>query len=125
MSSNFIPVWNRDNVKFNHHENIQNNFRMLIIGPSGWRKTYLLLQMLLQPNYLDYDNLLIFSPTISQSEFKLLESGFSNCLTKEDIIEIFKNQNSCDEEISIDSICEKVKDKYYSCLLYTSDAADE
>ena len=63
MSSNFNPVWNRDNVKFNHHENIPNNFRMLIVGPSGCGKTYLL-QILLQPNYLDYDNLLIFSPCL-------------------------------------------------------------
>ena len=46
MSVKFNPVWNRDNIKFNHHGNIPNNFRMLIVGPSGCGKTFLLLQML-------------------------------------------------------------------------------
>ena len=112
MNIEFNPVWNRDNIKFNHHKNIPNNFRMLIVGPSGCGKTFLLLQILLEPNFLDYNNLIIFSPTISQNEFKLLDSGFSNCLNKKDIIEIFNTQHTFDNDLSIETICEKIKDKY-------------
>jgi len=110
-SVDFDPVWKRDNIKFNHHKNIPNNFRMLIVGPSGCGKTYLLLKMLLQPNYLDYENIIIFSPTITQSEFKLLEYAFNNCLTKKDIIDIFDTQFTFDQEMTIASIVENIKEQ--------------
>ena len=58
--NNFIPVWNRDIDRFNHNPNIPESFRMLIVGPSNSGKTVLLNKILLTPNYLDYNNLIIF-----------------------------------------------------------------
>ena len=41
-------------MEFNHHENIPQSFRMLIVGSSGCGKTQLLFKMLLT---LYFDNL--------------------------------------------------------------------
>jgi len=89
----FEPVWNNNIIKFNHHKNLPNSFRMLIIGPSNCGKTYLLLKMLLTPGFIDYDSLTVFSTTINQPEMILLKTAFDEGLTKENIIEIFQNQD--------------------------------
>ena len=35
MLKGFIPKWDNDTVKFNHHPNIPESFRMLLVGSSG------------------------------------------------------------------------------------------
>ena len=30
-------TWNKNKVSFNHHPNIPESFRMLIMGPSNWK----------------------------------------------------------------------------------------
>lgn len=42
--------------------------------------------MLLQPGFIDYNTLHVFSPSLFQDEYKLLLSGFKNKLTKADLI---------------------------------------
>ncbi len=49
--------------------------------------------MLLTPNFLDYDNLIIFTKSSFQPEYQLLSQGFNAGLKKEDIIGLFKLQN--------------------------------
>jgi len=98
-------TWNKDKVKFNHNPNIPESFRMLIVGPSGCGKTNLLFNMLLSPKFLDYNNLIIFSKTISQPEYQLLYHGFKNGLSKESINHIFINQDKLSKELSIQDIC--------------------
>ena len=90
---NFTPIWNNNQMKFNHHPNLLNSFRMLIVGSSGCGKTFLLLKMLLTPNFMDYNNLIIFSTTINQPELQLIKLAFEQKLTKEAIINIFNNQD--------------------------------
>ena len=58
---------------------------MLIVGPSGCRKTNLLLGMLLTDNFLDYDKLTIFSKTITQPEYQIILNGFENNLSEKSI----------------------------------------
>ena len=65
-----------ERIIFNNHKNLPNSFRMLIIGSSGCGKTTLLFQMLLEPNFIDYNNLLIFTTTSEQQEYQLLFHGF-------------------------------------------------
>ena len=98
-------TWNKFRVKFNHHENLPQSFRMLIVGPSGCGKTSLLFDMLLKENFIDYNNLIIFSKTIDQPEYQLLYHGFKNNLSKEDISLIFENQDAFHEPIP--NICEE------------------
>jgi len=77
---------------------------MLIVGSSGCGKTNLLLRMLLTDNFLDYDNLIIFSKTLSQPEYQIILNGYENNLSKKSIRYIFNNQESLfsqDDEKSI------------------------
>ena len=67
-----------DRMTFDHHPNLPNSFRMLIIGSSGAGKTALLLQMLLEPGFIDFENIIIFTTTPNQQEFQLLYHGFRN-----------------------------------------------
>ena len=53
--------------------------------------------MLLTPNFLDYDNLIIFTKSSFQPEYQLLSQGFNAGLQKEDIIGLFKLQNKLND----------------------------
>ena len=99
-------IWNKNKMEFNHHENIPQSFRMLIVGSSGYGKTQLLFKMLLTPGYLDYDNLIIFSKTISQDEYQILYHSFLNKLSKESVNKIFEEQDQFDSILTIKEICE-------------------
>ena len=96
----FNPVWKNKNI-FNNNENIPSSFRMLIIGQSNCGKTNLLFRLLLTPDFLDYNNLIIFSTTIHQDEYQLIYHAFNNNLSKETIIEIFNNKYSFKDNFSI------------------------
>ena len=80
-------------MSFNHHPNLPSSFRALLIGSSGCGKTCLLLQMLLEPGFIDYNNLIIFTTTPEQQEYQFIKHGYENNLTKESIASIFKNQD--------------------------------
>ena len=53
----------------------------------------LLLDKFQGDDYLDYDNLYLFSTTLFQPCYQALINGFENGLTKKDIRECFKKQN--------------------------------
>ena len=63
---------------------------MLIVGSSGCGKTNLLLRMLTiggynpltksQDNFIDYDNLIVFSKTLNQPENQIILNAFENNL---------------------------------------------
>ena len=112
MTEDFNPVFKINKTKFNHHLNLPRCFRMLIVGSSGCGKTNLLLRMLLTDNFLDYDNLIIFSKTLSQPEYQIILNGYENNLSKKSIRYIFQNQESLfseqgGDEKSIDEVIEQ------------------
>ena len=47
--------------------------RRLIIGKSGCRKTKLLINLLLRPGWLDYNNINIFGKSLLQPEYHILK----------------------------------------------------
>ena len=56
-------------------------------------KTTLLLNLLLKPGWLDYDHLCVFGKSLHQKEYKILKAAFENGLSKEQITNIFDNQD--------------------------------
>ena len=65
----------------------------MIIGKSGCGKTTLLINLLLRPSWLDYNNINIFSKSLFQPEYHILKKAFEEKLSKEVIIRLFENQN--------------------------------
>ena len=71
---------------------LPNNTRGLLIGKSNCGKTTLLLNLLLQPDWLDYNHLYVFGQSLHQQEHKILKKGFEIGLDKNQISNLFMNQ---------------------------------
>ena len=68
------------------------SLRGLIVGRSNSGKTILLLNLLLRKDWLDYNNLLIFGNSLHQDEYQILKKGFEKKLGKEQLLNLFNNQ---------------------------------
>lgn len=82
---------------------LPNNIRACIIGKSGCGKTNLLMNLLLGSfgkdlknplDWLDYTHLTIYSRSLHQPEYKLLNSCFLLNNSKEDILDCIKNKKN-------------------------------
>jgi len=76
------------NTKIKNHENLPSPLMMVVCGSTGFGKTYLTLKMLLTDGFLDYNNLIIFTPTQEQKDYLLLKHGFENKLSKASMLAI-------------------------------------
>ena len=65
----------------------------LIIGTSRCGKTTLLINLLLRPGWLDYNNINIFGKSLFQPEYHIIKKAFEEKLPKKVIIRLFENQN--------------------------------
>ena len=86
-------AWNENLSKRCNHPLLPQGIRGLIIGKSGCGKTTLLINVLLRPVWLDYDNINIFGKRLFQPEYHILKKAFEEKLHKEVIITLFENQN--------------------------------
>ena len=59
------------------------SIRGIIVGKSGCGKTTLLLNLLLRPGWLDYDNLCILGKSLFQPKYRILKKAFEENLPKE------------------------------------------
>jgi ABC-type lipoprotein export system ATPase subunit len=82
-----------DSIFRNHHHLLPKNIRALIVGKSGSGKSTLLYNLILKP-WLDYDNLMVFGKSLHQMEYQVIKAGFEAGLGKEQIANVFKNQDS-------------------------------
>ena len=85
-------TWNGVVSRFNNPL-LPKSIRGLIVGKSGCGKTTLLLNLLLRPGWLDYNNLQVFGKSLFQPEYKILKKAFEEKLLKEAIIKLFDHQN--------------------------------
>lgn len=71
--------------------------RFLFTGSSGSGKTQRLINCLLEPKFLDYTHLVLFTPTVHQFGYHMLSEGFNSGLSKDEIIHIINNIDSYKE----------------------------
>ena len=93
MSINGIYSWKTSNIRQNSPL-LPKNIRGLIIGKSNCGKTTLLLNLLLQPGWLDYNRLQVFGQSLHQKEYQILKNGFEEELSKRQISNLFRQQNA-------------------------------
>ena len=90
-------TWKNHTLKRNNSQLLPSNIRGLIIGKSNCGKTTLLLNLLLQPSWLDYNHLYVFGNTLHQKEYQILKKGLEVGLSKQQITNIFLNQNALEK----------------------------
>ena len=86
-------AWNCEEAKRKNSLLLPSSIRGLIIGKSNCGKTTLLLNLLLQPDWLDYNHLYVFGRSLHQMEYRILRKSFELKLSKEQVGNIFKNKN--------------------------------
>ena len=86
-------AWNENLSKRCNHPLLPQGIKGLIIGMSGCGKTTLLINLLLRPGWLDYNNINIFDKSLFQVEYHILKKAFEEKLPKEVIIRLFENQS--------------------------------
>ena len=97
MNVSNVFSWINRLKRRNNNPLLPSNVRGLIIGKSNCGKTTLLLNLLLQPDWLDYDHLYVFGKTLHQQEYRILKKGFETGLSKKQIVNIFTNQSEFDK----------------------------
>ena len=70
------------------------NLRGLVIGKSGCGKTTVIINLLLQPGWLEYNHLYVFGKSLHQQEYKVLRKGLDAGLSKQQISNLFKIQDA-------------------------------
>ena len=102
-------AWNENLRKRCNHPLLPQGIRGLIIGNSGCSKATLLINLLLRPGWLDYNNINIFDKSLFQPEYHILKKAFQEKIPKQVIIRLFENQNEItDLGISPISIVEEM-----------------
>jgi len=92
--------WNENVTNKSNHPHLLRSLRGLIAGKSGCGKIALLLNLLLQPGWLDYSKLSVFGKSLFQSKYIILKKDFEEQLSKRVIRNLFENQNETREQIS-------------------------
>ena len=75
--------WNETITKRFNNPLLPRSIRGIIVGKSGCGKTTLLLNLLLRPGWLDYDNLCVFGRSLFQPKYRILKKAFEENLPKE------------------------------------------
>ena len=81
MEINDNYAWKADGRDRKNNPLLPGNIRGLIVG-----------NLLLQPDWLDYNHLYVFGKSLHQWEYKILRKGLERGLSKEQISNIFQNQ---------------------------------
>ena len=108
--------WDIDKIKRSNSKLLPSSIRGIIVGRSGCGKTTLLLNLLLRPGWLDYNNLQVFGKSLFQPEYKILKNSFEKKLPKGVILELFSikskiKQLNASPECVIEEISKKLGDK--------------
>ena len=102
-------------IKVNKPKLFHNKFifpsqlRMCVVGESGCGKTSLILRMLLD-NTLDYNKLIICSPSLYQDEYQFIIKSFKSGLDRHHILKYFEHQKEL-QDIAPDIIIKQIANR--------------
>ena len=85
-------------IKKNHSFQLPRDIRAIIVGKSGSGKTTLLCHLLMAPDVLDYNNLMVCGKSLHQPSYKIMQLGFKKGLSKTQIGKIFIRQGCVMED---------------------------
>jgi len=94
---------NNTNVASVHHRLLPNSIRCIIAGGSGCGKTNLLMNLLIRPGFLNYDRLHIYSKSLHQPKYQLLQewaSQINSCANASAIITF----HTCSDIIPVEEL---------------------
>ena len=84
-------VWKtNEKVTKNHSPIFPRDIRALIVGKSGYGKTTLLMQLLLEPGMLDYDTLTVCGKSLHQPQYRTEDAAFSKGFSKSQVRTLFE-----------------------------------
>ena len=93
-------AWKKEKTRHNSPL-LPEDIRGLIVGKSGCGKTTLILNLLLNPGWLDYDHLFVFGRSLHQREYVILKKGLEAGLSKEQISNLFHNQEHVNSPVEV------------------------
>ena len=93
-------AWKKEKTRHNSPL-LPEDIRGLIVGKSGCGKTTLILNLLLNPGWLDYDHLFVFGRCLRQREYVILKKGLEAGLSKEQISNLFHNQEHVNSPVEV------------------------
>ena len=99
-----------EKIKYNNHEFFPNHYRLLVVGPSGGGKTYLINRLLLT-EMLQFDILYLYTPSIKQIEYQILINAINSGLPTSYIFGLYAKQDAfkskSDYDYAIESIAKQ------------------
>ena len=101
MEVKYDYAWNGVEATSKNNPLVPNHLRALIVGKSNCGKTTLLVNFLLEPNWLDYTHLYVFGRSLHQREYQIIKKGFQNGLLKEQVANIFHNKHIIKDPIKL------------------------
>ena len=102
-------VWKPTKVQRQHHFLLPRDIRAIIVGRSGMGKTVLLTYLLLEPDILDYNNLIVYGRSLHQPEYKIMKAAFDKGLSKGQIKVLFQSQNEIREVGGVEKFIQENK----------------
>jgi hypothetical protein len=90
--------WNERLAKRHNSPLLPRSIRGLLIGKSECGKTTLLLNLLLRPGWLDYNNLNVFGKSLFQPEYGIIKTAFEQKLPKELIVQLFSMRDEITQQ---------------------------
>ena len=97
-------AWRGDgSTKKNHCSLLPRNVRAIIVGKSGCGKTTFVTSLLLEPDMMDYNKLMMCGRSLHQPEYEVMRTGFDKGLSKNQVRTLFRKQDEIMEDGGVDN----------------------